>query len=280
MTYDIVGVRAENLRGYRSTSLVLDRRVSVLVGPNNSGKTSIFRLLSWVLNDLNIDDLASEWQLPRDVCEFMLPARETRHRARRLTIDIRIADGRMHRKYQCVGGVAQLRFNIRLSPSVLAYVALGDAKRGEPATSEHHALELLRRVQAATKFVYVPSFRDVASNRFKQTMRSAFLSRLGPKVLHHHQGGAPREYRKVKGALESITNTLEKLVVPLWADMDNYIPPGLAKKGKVSLNCDVKDVVDFLSTKFSIRVSTGEHDSSFVPLRELGSGSQSLLAGC
>ena len=45
MPIDIEYVTVENLRGYSYNSLSLDRQCHVLVGPNNSGKTSLLKLL-------------------------------------------------------------------------------------------------------------------------------------------------------------------------------------------------------------------------------------------
>lgn len=277
LDYEIVGAKAENLRGYSSTYLPLDRSASVVVGPNNAGKTSILRLLNWLINDVDPEQCRSEWRLPEEISAFLLPARETMHRARRLVLRVRIADGRMHRKYRCVDGIATLRLNIRLSPSPVAYLALGEARRGEQKQSSGYALELLRRVQDSVNLIYVPSFRDVASTRFKSTLREAFLQRVSSRVLHHQQGGAPGEYRTVKRSVDAITKTLEKLASPVWQEMSANLPPGLARAGSITVGFEVEALIGFLAEKFALRVSTGDHDSSQVPLSELGSGLQSLL---
>ncbi|NKZ38432.1 AAA family ATPase [Oleiagrimonas citrea] len=278
MTFELTGVQADNLRGYRSTYLPIDRDVSVVVGPNNAGKTSILRILDWFLNGVDPSVFKSEWELPTDVAEFILPARETKHRARRLTLSIRVLDGRAHRKYKCSkDGVAILRLNVRLSPYRLAYLALGNPSRKESPRSDANAVDLLTRLQEALNFFYVPSFRDVSSVRFKSTLKNAYLSRLVNKVSHHQQGGAPQEYRSFKRQFDSIKSMLERFVEPLWSDMNGNLPRGLAREGAISLNCDTADLVDVLLDKFSLKVSTGKHDSSLVQLDELGSGLQSLL---
>lgn len=277
MGFEIIGVRVENLRGYSSTYLPLDRSVSVIVGPNNAGKTSVFRLLNWLLNSIQAEECSPTCQLTSVVSAFVLPARETKHRARRLSIDVRVLDGRKHRKFHCKKGIATLRLNVRLVPDPTFYIAIGDARRGEQGISDDAAIDLLKDLQLSTDFIYVPSFRDVSSEQFKETAQSAFLNRISAKVLHHQQGGAPREYRDVKRSFERITSILNGLVGPMWPEVQAHLPAGLARRASVTLSCEMDELIDFLAKRFTVRVSTGEHDSSLVPLYELGSGLQSLL---
>lgn len=229
MTFEIVGVTAENLRGYTATALPLDRPTTVVVGRNNAGKTSVLRLLSWLLNDVDPASLSAAWELPPATADFLLPARHTRHKARRLALHIAVRDARPHGRFSCRDGIATLRLNVRLTPSPVAFLRLGDASRGERVRSARNATELLELVQGSVRLIYVPSFRDAASARFQQTLRRSLDHRVTKKALHQTQGGAPAEYRQVKRALDGLAKVMERLAEPLWPEMQARLPRGLAK---------------------------------------------------
>ena len=46
----IVAAEVENLRGYSQCLMKLNREKTILVGRNNSGKTSLLRIIDWVMN--------------------------------------------------------------------------------------------------------------------------------------------------------------------------------------------------------------------------------------
>src|SRR5690606_19419251 len=108
-------ITIENLRGYYNARLTLDRPRTMLVGPNNAGKTSILRLLNWVVNE--IDEAIAFQRRPMSLAEqqLLLPARDARHKARRLILSVRMSDARSWSKFACTReGIADLRVNIRL----------------------------------------------------------------------------------------------------------------------------------------------------------------------
>lgn len=85
MTVALYGVQIENLRGFRSALLAVEQSVVLLVGPNNSGKTSLLRLLDWALNAADKTVLTGGRPLNGGECDLFIPARDTRGGARRLT---------------------------------------------------------------------------------------------------------------------------------------------------------------------------------------------------
>jgi len=277
MRIDISSAHIENLRGYRSCSIALQKARTVLVGPNNAGKTSVLKLVDWLLNKADLSLLRTNIEPPHDVLEFLLPARTARHRARRLTLELLVSDARSHRRYKCEKGVAQLRLNLRNSPSWRLYLALGAPYRGETTESESMAIDLLERLRNDMDFLYIPSFRDGASPRFSETLLHALRTQLGKRALHHARAGAPAEYRRVKKALDEIRTVAEELASPLWTNMHEHLPPGLAQKAKITLEVDSPDLIDWASERLSFRLSTGTHDNGTVDITDVGSGLQSLL---
>src|SRR5690606_33792557 len=107
--------------------------------------------------------------------DLLLPARDTRGAARRLTLAIRIHDGRRARGFQAVDGVAKLRLQFR---SGGVFAALGEPRRGEGPESDPKALELLESVQRCVKFAYVPSAREAGSEAFIAALRNSVRVKL------------------------------------------------------------------------------------------------------
>ncbi len=269
--------RVENLRGYTSCGFSLARAKTILVGQNNSGKTSILKLVNWLLNEAPLDLLNGQDSPSPDLFEFLLPARRTRNRARRLTLLIQVPDGRSHRRFRCNKGVAELRLNVRQTPSRSVYVALGAPSRGELAQSHDRAIELLDRLRKEHSFIYIPSFRDAKSPRFQSTLHGALRGQLQQRALHSAQGGAPSEYREIRKALRAVGKVAEDLASPLWDEMKGHLPAGLAEKATIRLRSDPADLVEWLSAQLELRLSTGSHDKDGVSVDNVGSGLQSLL---
>lgn len=270
----IIGLEVENLRGFRQTSLSLERDMTVLVGPNNSGKTSLLRLLDWAINGDTDDLLNGLRELTPAEEELLLPARDTRGSARRLILLVRIADGRTARRFAAKGRVTRLRFRV-VAKSV--YLAVTPPRRSEPKSSEPAAIELLTALRAVTPLVLVPSARSAESDRFASTLAGAVRARLAERALHARRGGAPAEYRAVRAALVNLERIAGELVTPLWGQIEGALVPGLATVGDFSLEADPDSLVDWLVSRIRFTLSTGEHDKRRVKPGEVGSGLQSLL---
>ena len=95
------------MRGFDHASLDLSPDLVVLVGPNNAGKTSVLRLLDWIFN-APAEAFAGDRRLDEATLAMLRPARNTRNKARRLTLRIHVDDGRRHHRFRCVDGVASV----------------------------------------------------------------------------------------------------------------------------------------------------------------------------
>lgn len=275
--YSLQSIKIQNLRGYYNASLSLTSQDIVIVGPNNAGKTSVLRLLKWALSDLSLEVLKGNIRPEPEEFDFLLPARDARHRARRITLYIKVGDGRSWDKFECNDeGLARLRLNIRLTGRVI-YAALGPPQRGENPESDSDAIELLRRLRKELEFVHIPSFRDARTRRFRDTLEESLRSRIEGRALNTTPGGVPSEHRRVADALEELEDVLLGLAGPLWDEVQDQLPSGMAEDADVSLECDQQDLLRLLEDRLNVQVTTGEHDASTVPITELGSGLQSLL---
>lgn len=270
----LVGFEVENLRGFRKATLALERDTTFLVGPNNSGKTSLLRLLDWALNKADDELLTGNRGLRVDEEQLLLPARNTRGTARRLVLRVWIPDGRTGRRFAAADHVARLRFQVvRRS----LFVKVSPPRRNEQRSSERKAVELLNAVRERTALFLVPSARSADSDRFRESLTAAVRARLAERALHRRRGGAPAEYRTVKGALDDLEGVVRELLAPLWKSMTGVLIPGLAKVGGFSLAADPEALISWLVSQIEFSLSTGSHDQRRVRPTEVGSGLQSLL---
>lgn len=278
VSVELTDILIENLRGFYSAQLNIERPRTILVGPNNSGKTSLLRLLNWTINELDEDLLYQRRRISEVESQLLLPARDARHRARRLTLYLRVHDARSWTKFGCdSNGEVSLRINIRLTPTTVVYASLGSPHRNEPAETQSNALELLRRLRHNLYFLHIPSFRDARSDRFDSTLHDAMRSRIEQRALHSSAGRTPQEHQQVSKSLNSLREVVLSLTKPLWNDVSTRLPPGLARDAILDLACDQAALLQFLESRLRLRISTGSHDALAVPIDELGSGLQSLL---
>lgn len=271
---ELTGVEVANLRGFREAYLPLRDGLTLLVGPNNSGKTSILRLLDWVLNRASEETVLGDRLLTPEELQLLLPARETRNAARRLILWVRVLDGRRRTRFQCDGEVAGLRLGLRL-PGVLR-LNLGPPRRNE--TSDYDsALVLLRELRQDVDFSLVPASRDARSDSFRASFRQAVFGKLEERAVHSGRAGSPSEYRVVKRSLDQIREVADNLVLPLWDEVKPSLPPGIAHGATMEADVDPAALIGWIADRTGLRLTTGAHDVATVQPEEVGSGLQSLL---
>lgn len=194
MSVSLCAVTVENLRGFRSARFDLSRRVTVLVGPNNCGKTSLLRLLEWALNDADDALVSGRRDLTPDEQALLIPARNTRRGARRLTLHVAIADGRRHLRFRATDGVARLRFRVRNNR---VFLNVRPLEPSESLQHEQNAVVLLNELRGRTLYKFIPSSRDAASDRFELTLVSALEAKLRERAVHRSRAGAPTSERGI-----------------------------------------------------------------------------------
>ncbi len=265
----MASILVQNLRGFERTRLDLDENVLFLVGPNNSGKTSLLQLIDAVFN----------WPFEREfarasdeLLEVLLPARETRNAARRLTIWVRVDDGRRHKAFQCRDGLAELRFTLRVGDRNFR-ANLGPPKRNE--SHDEKAAQLLWELRDETQFVHIPAGRSVDSERFASTLAEAMTASLVRVLKQPGRGATTRERdaQKVVASLEKLAGP----VIDFWAEFLGRLPDGWVSGAPAQHGVDREILAGFIVQQMSLGVTTGSHDASGVPPARVGSGLQSLL---
>jgi hypothetical protein len=277
MRFRLQAVGVTNLRGFADTRLPISDGTTLLVGPNNAGKTSVLRLLDWALDPACDAALSGARGLTAAEEDLLVPARDTRNAARRLTLVVQVRDGRSRTRYLADGESAELRIGVTADGN--ARINVGPPRRGESADAQNRALglELLNRLRADMVFTLIPASRDASSETFREALRAAAVAKLEQRALHARQAGAPAEYRVLKRARDEINKLAGEVVGPLWDEMRDAIPRGLVREAEIAPDVDPQALVAWLAERTVMRLVTGEHDVNQVPAVEVGSGLQSLL---
>ena len=267
---EIISLGIQNLRGFQETIARLEQDVLFFVGPNNAGKTSLLRLMDVIFNWKLGDEFT---RLSDDLLDELMPARETRNAARRLTLSIRVADGRRRRSLPCDSdGVVELRLSLTINDRRLR------ANLGVPRRNEHHdekAEKLLNELRAEYAFAHIPAGRSVDSDRFNDTLLQAMTESLAGTLLQPGKGATAAE----RGA-QKVVESLGKLAGPVeefWAAFLGRLPSGWVDGGATSSQIDRTVLSRFIVEQLVAQLTTGPHDVAGVPAAEVGSGLQSLL---
>lgn len=286
MPFDLRSVTLQNLHGFGHTPTTLDlsRERTVMVGPNNSGKTAGLKILDWLLNEAS-GEVLHRSRNPRPLTEaeqsVLIPARATGKQARRLTLRIHLSSSADREAYGAdTDGTVLLRYDIKSQGgSYTGALQLGAPvrrKADRDRDSMKKAIAVLEGLRQDVLFLHIPSFRDADSDRFRETMRTVYRARLEERALHKKQGRTT-EARHLDDAIAKLDEVSKRLVQPLWDDVQSELPPGLARDGAFAFSASRESLLDWLISQLAFRVSTDEHDTDRVGVRNVGAGLQSVL---
>ena len=265
MGISLHNVSIENLRGFQDAELNLDSQKTLIVGVNNSGKTSILKMLDWIFNLVDIDAVKDVKNLTPEEQALFLPARNSKKRARRLVLGVRLDDQSDARKYGAdEKGVCDLRFNVRISPSPILYLAIGKPARGESVKTNKLALSLLVRLREECQFKYISSLREAGNGSIG----------FGGSLRRNLEAVGVRGFNDNRKRLDKL---IRNKSAPIWKEIKSRLPAGMAQNVDLSFDCDDADFLDFVQSKVKLKVSTGDHDHLTVAAEEVGSGLQSLI---
>lgn len=274
--YELRSIRFQNVRGFENASLRLDRENTVLVGPNNAGKTSALRIIDWLFNGLD-DGLARQGRGPDErERNLLVPARVTNKKARRVTLVVFVPDGRHANRFSAEDHMVQLRVRVLADTITVRH---GAPERGEPSTSTELGIEFLRNLRRQIGVTYLGSLRDASIESFNAQLKADLVPRVAAKFQLSDQGGRPSvELSKVRDAMALLRETAEQQMAGLWSDIADWVPTGSQSSGTFEMGYDNAQLIDFMVGSAAARISTGEHDTATVKIGEVGAGHQSLIA--
>ena len=267
-------------RGFYDATLPLVNEKTLIVGRNHAGKTSALLLLAWLINDADPDRLYHNDELNEQERNLLLPARSAPHRARRITLTVRILDGRKARKFEAgPNSVATLRIGFRVSGTPMAFIQLGQAKRDSGADSDLRAKDLLNCIQDIYSVVHIPSARDARSLQFQNRFRNLYRDRLAERALHPgKQAGSTTERRQIVRTTTSLQRMAKALLDPTLQKLSESLPAGLLQSPKLTFKDGTEQaVIDWILDQITLKIVTGDHDDIGVEPPDVGAGLQSVL---
>ena len=280
MKLELISIRYENIRGFYDATLPLQKEKTLIVGRNHAGKTSALKLLAWLINDANPGRLLYNESLNQEEQTLLLPSRPARNKARRITLTVRIPDGRTARRFECNGNNAILRIGFRVSGTPKAFIQLGQPKRESGSKSDLKATELLYLVQRNYSVIFIPSARDAKSLQFQNRFRTLFNDKLAERALHPGTpSGATTEHRKIVEATRSLKKLAESVLNPMLKELAKSLPSGLLKSPSLAFEEDGSDqaLMEWILNRVKFKLVTGDHDDSGVEPSDVGAGLQSVL---
>jgi energy-coupling factor transporter ATP-binding protein EcfA2 len=270
----LLKLRLENIGGYGTAELdTVGNRV--LIGENNSGKTALLRVLNWVFNEADRELLGNRRILTEAELALLVPARETRNRARRIVLTIEVADGRSRRKYCRSDGPAELRIQFR---SDAVYARLTPPKRGEKPESEKNALDLLRALQEAYCAVYIGAARDSGSTLFRSSLEEALRARFVAELIQRGSGRSSRKVAALRDNTTKLNGAGQLEANQVWTDIRELLGGLFQLDAQFELNISPEEMIEHLIPRVHPTFAVGDHDAGRVPIEQLGAGTQSALA--
>lgn len=268
----IDSISVDNLRGYSSTSLRI-RPMTILVGENNQGKSSLLKMLEWMFNKSG-EFWESDRRLSDSDLEFWSPANDVKHKARRFALNIRFVDGRVARRFSCKKGhTLALRLAIGLSDQSCR-LNMGLPKRSE--SHEVQAAVLLATVRKHINLIVLPPVRDGGSSSFAAKVTRDVKARIQTKLAHSRRAGAPKEYRLMHEVLDKLKKVVELNTRELARSNDSPLG-AMLRASEVRLDLHTDDIAKLIEGALTVYLSTGTHDELKVLPSEVGNGLQSLL---
>ena len=269
---ELLGAVVENIRGFSNTFIPLDKSLSILVGANNAGKTSIFKVLQWVFS-IDPDDLQHGYSgyLSDDDMNTLRPARNVRNKASRISLRIRVIDGRKRRKFGSdESGVSTLRINFKLSNNRF-YISASKPSRGETPQHTTNGIELLRLLLSNYNFVYISPDRigsDIFSEYSLFYMSNRFRNKPGPP-------SAPRKH--FMSAVENLSAATSSVIDDIKRLVTNKVPSGYLRDLSIRYDLDTDSLISWIARQVIVEATTGIHDRNKVSIKELGTGLLALI---
>lgn len=270
----LLSVRLENIGGF-GTSEMATFENRLLIGENNSGKTSLLRIIDWCLNGADGEFLLGRRDLTPLEQRLLIPARETRNKARRMFLRISIPDGRTARKFQAVDGIAEVRIQFRAGEH---FVKLTSPVRGERPDSEPKAVELMRLLQTEYCALYVGAARDGHSEVFDESLRSALRLQFRDGLIHEGIGKPKADPAKIRKMAADLGILGSQHAMKVWRASEKHMHGVFDVNARFGLDLTPDEIIELLVDRIQPYFSLGDHDANSVAVNHLGAGLQSMLA--
>ncbi len=256
----LVGLKLAYIKSFKTLDWNI-ARTKVIIGQNDHGKSSILKILNFVLNEITDYHLDQGFLEPA-LAEKLIPAFSTSARARRITLIVQEKS-----KYK------ELYIDIGRNYSIKVHDKITRGAKTTPAGKK-----LFTKIRSKNRFELVPAIRDVSSEIYKQlfstTLQQHGLSKLKPKAA----GGTQREYRELLAIRNSIDEIIQpyvhKRLLPKLSDEFGFTPQ---HELLLTFNKDTEAIAEWIQSNLQLGFKLGKEAEEYISIDEAGTGIQSAL---
>lgn len=154
---------------------------------------------------------------------------------------------------------------------------LSNPKRGEKDESEERAIELLKTLQRSCCALYIGAARDARSEVFTNSLQAVLSRKFQESFRLEGQGRPRKEVSTIQQNIQNLKAHGENSAQSLWTEAKEHLQGVFSPLARFYLDIDAGQMADFLVKNVVPLFSFGEHDAEYVPVEQLGAGTQSVL---
>jgi len=272
-TLNVDSVSFQDVRCFHGETEILLRNPTIFVGGNDSGKSSIFKILDIFFNKIEVVN-GEEVRIDKDFVDFLWPKFcERKHSSKRIWVEVSATDGRLLRGMTDNStGTAFLILTITRNGVKLE---LNENHRRK--VSDKKAIKLYERLRQYVSFTYVPSLRDVSGTVFSDSLKNLFGREIFERIFLKQVGGTTREYRNVKEFATNYKGSLKSLA-------NSYLLKGVKKNLPIPVSEDIEFDVDASEEEIvewflkHIKIVRPAQEGEAVDMLDIGTGVLSSLS--
>jgi len=267
----IKSVALQDIRCFHGDTKIILKNPTIFVGGNDTGKSSIFKVLDVFFNHLDIEK--DKVEVKKEYINFLMPKYCDRaHSSKRICIEIGADDNRLLRNMTRDEGTTELILTVTWRGCKLE---LNECHRN--VTSDKAAINLYQRLKKNISFVYIPSLRDVSGDIFNQNLTSLLNTKVFEEIYPQQAGGTPTGYRQIKNFLIKYKEELKTIANSgLLKAVQQNIPIPVSQDITFDVDMDESEILKWSLEK--IRIVKPARAAERVDMPDMGTGVLSSLS--
>lgn len=271
--FKIKSVRLQDVRCFHGETVIFLRNPTIFVGGNDTGKSSIFKILDVFFNKIKIED-NERISIANEYLDYLMPKYcERIHSAKQIKIEIEATDNRSLRG-MTIGHSRTANLILTIMRNGVK-LELNCSHRG--TTSNFKAINLYQRLINNISYAYIPSLRDVASDIFEDNLNALTKKYIYENIYPQHVGGTTAEYRRAKETVTGFKNGFKVIANrELLNFVKKHMPIPALQEILFDFDVDEAQILQWFLKKIKIvRPARGEEKIS---MANLGTGVLSSLS--
>ncbi|MFC1723975.1 ATP-dependent endonuclease, partial [Nanoarchaeota archaeon] len=250
-----------NIKSFRN--LDIDIEYQVIVGKNDSGKTSILRILDLAFNHLQLKE--NEFLVEEKTWKEYDPRFPIGHKARRIFLTFDVTDYQKDKEFKSKKYVSNNEVTL-----VICFYSSGEGffcfdypKRSIPEKEKKDAVLFYKNLNKYVEFLFVPSYRNIDSDAFKELETTLIEDNV--------KNALPVKTRSHK-YINYLEDRFEILNKAISSTIEKQSPIPIKHEIGLNLGIDFEDLREFIMKKTSIK-DLREHKEDFeLDLKLIGTG--------